>query len=418
MVSHERELQAMKSIELFAGGGGLALGIERAGFHHCALVEYDHDSCVTLRANGVVAAGKRAWPVRETDVREFYFERWAGKIHLLAGGPPCQPFSIGGKHLGDADHRNMFPEVIRAARILRPQAILLENVRGLTRESFRPYLDYILLQLRFPSIALREGESWASHNERLASVSRGVARPDLEYRVEGPAVLNLVDFGVPQLRHRLIIIAFRADLGIEWRWPAPTHSRDSLLYNQWVTESYWERHGLSRPEMPPHLEREVARLRASDPPNTHPWRTVRDSLTGLPEPIDGTEHPTIANHIGIPGARAYPGHSGSAYDWPAKTLKAGGHGVPGGENMLLRADGSVRYFTVRESARLQTFPDDYVFRGSRSEAMRQIGNAVPVTIAKLLARQIHSSLAPVNRRGKAVHRRILAVEQGLLEVAG
>ena len=109
---------------------------------------------------------------------------------------------------------------------------------------------------------------------------------------------------------------------------------------------------------------------------------------------------TIPNHVGIPGARSYKGHEGSRYDEPAKTLKAGGHGVPGGENMLLRDDGTVRYFTVRESARLQTFPDTYVFSGSRSEAMRQIGNAVPVVVAELLARKLHALLTEFNMRQK------------------
>ena len=92
------------------------------------------------------------------------------------------------------------------------------------------------------------------------------------------------------------------------------------------------------------------------------------------------------------GTSAYPGHTGSALDEPAKTLKAGDHGVPGGENMLLRPDGSVRYFTVRESARLQTFPDNFLFHGSWSETMRQLGNAVPVRLANLVASSVKDHL--------------------------
>jgi len=385
----------MKSLELFAGGGGLALGLELAGFRHMALVENDHDSCDTLRANSR-QRGQRAWPVHEIDVREFYYGPWAGKAHLLAGGPPCQPFSIAGKHQGDADDRNMFPELFRAVCAVRPQAVLVENVRGLTRETFRPYLDYILLQLRFPSLRTHADEDWTAHKERLQRVAAGGPKPDLEYRVTEPTVLNLVDFGVPQNRHRLIVVALRADLGLEWNWPQATHSRDRLLYDQWVTGAYWNRHGLPKPELPTTLEATVRKLRAATRPSSMPWRTVRDALVGLPEPVDGQEHPAIANHIGIPGARSYYGHSGSPWDWPAKTLKAGGHGVPGGENMLLRDDSTVRYFTVRESARLQTFPDDYVFKGSRSEAMRQIGNAVPVVVAELLARHLRDLLVSAN----------------------
>ncbi len=415
---HVEKWETMKSLELFTGGGGLALGIERAGFRHAALVEYDHDSCATLRANSGGASIKHTWPVYETDVRQFYYERWAGKVNLLAGGPPCQPFSIGGKHLGDTDHRNMFPEVFRAARALRPQAILVENVRGLTRETFRPYLEYILLQLRFPTIVPRNGEEWTAHKERLQRIQDGGVKPELEYRVTAPTVLNLVDYGVPQQRHRLIIVAVRADLDVEWTWPQPTHSRDALLYDQWVTGAYWKRHSLQQPQMPPSLEATVRRLRAGSRPTAKPWRTVRDALVDLPEPVDGEEHPTIPNHVGIPGARSYYGHSGSPYDWPAKTLKAGGHGVPGGENMLLRDDGTVRYFTVRESARLQTFPDTYVFASSRTESMRQIGNAVPVEVATMLARELHALLAKVNRAQVSRTKRTSYSSLSLLEAVG
>jgi DNA (cytosine-5)-methyltransferase 1 len=121
---------------------------------------------------------------------------------------------------------------------------------------------------------------------------------------------------------------------------------------------------------------------------------VRDALVGLPDP----EHkPVLArrfhNHRYQGGARSYPGHTGSPLDLPAKTLKAGVHGVPGGENMLLRPDGSVRYFTVRESARLQTFPDTYRMHGSWTESMRQLGNAVPVELARVIGDGVASRLA-------------------------
>jgi DNA (cytosine-5)-methyltransferase 1 len=367
-----------------------------------ALVEHDHDACETLRANSDGPCVRGHWPVYETDARAFQYAHWAGQVELLAGGPPCQPFSIAGKHAGDADARNMFPEVFRAARELRPQAILVENVWGLTRPPFRPYLDYIVLQMRYPTVTPHQGEGWMEHKARLTRIAQEGARPDLEYHVAGPEVIDLVNFGVPQGRKRLIIVALRADLGLEWTWPAPTHSRDRLLYDQWVTKAYWRRHRMRAPEMPTAVAAQVESLRQRPTPASRAWRTVRDALRGLPEPIDGVAHPAIANHTGIPGARSYFGHSGSAYDLPAKTLKAGGHGVPGGENMLARDDGSVRYFTVRESARLQTFPDAYVFRASRTEGMRQIGNAVPVAVAELFARRLHGLLAPRNRRVRYV----------------
>jgi DNA (cytosine-5)-methyltransferase 1 len=129
-----------------------------------------------------------------------------------------------------------------------------------------------------------------------------------------------------------------------------------------------------------------------------PWLTVRDAISDLPDP---ERFPTnkIPNHRFNPGARSYPGHTGSPLDEPAKTLKAGDHGVPGGENMLTRPDGSLRYFTVREAARLQTFPDDYVFRGAWTEAMRQLGNAVPVRLAKVVASSVARTLLAIEGQG-------------------
>jgi len=128
-------------------------------------------------------------------------------------------------------------------------------------------------------------------------------------------------------------------------------------------------------------------------PVEQPWRTVRDALDGLPDPDrDKAASATLLNHRFQPGARVYPGHTGSPLDEPAKTLKAGVHGVPGGENMLLRPDGSVRYFTVRESARLQTFPDEFLFHGSWTETMRQLGNAVPVALARVVGASVAAQL--------------------------
>src|SRR5205085_10372005 len=124
----------------------------------------------------------------------------------------------------------------------------------------------------------------------------------------------------------------------------------------------------------------------------------RDALMGLPPPYKTIAGGPVRNHRFQEGARSYAGHTGSPLDLPAKTLKAGDHGVPGGENMMVTDDGSVRYFTVRESARLQTFPDGYIFHGSWTETMRQLGNAVPVALAQLVASSVAEKLLEVEER--------------------
>lgn len=126
--------------------------------------------------------------------------------------------------------------------------------------------------------------------------------------------------------------------------------------------------------------------------STDPWRTVRDAIAGLPDP-GGPCPLSIQNHDFQQGAKAYAGHTGSPLDEPAKTLKAGDHGVPGGENMIAFPDGRLRYFTVREAARIQTFPDDYVFGSSWSENMRQLGNAVPVSLGRVVASAMRRGLS-------------------------
>ena len=173
-----------------------------------------------------------------------------------------------------------------------------------------------------------------------------------------------------------------------------------MLHDQWVSGDYWERHRIAkrhRPPTPDSYTSLVARLKGLGlPPTRQPWMTVRDALVGLSDPE--RSQGDAWNHRFQSGARAYAGHTGSPLDSPAKTLKAGDHGVPGGENMMVRADGSCRYFTVRESARLQAFPDGYAFHGSWTEAMRQLGNAVPVTLANAVAASVAEHLLTEDAR--------------------
>jgi DNA (cytosine-5)-methyltransferase 1 len=158
-----------------------------------------------------------------------------------------------------------------------------------------------------------------------------------------------------------------------------------------VSGAYWKSHGLKRRAVPDALKKRVERLASSSRPSTEAWRTVRDAIRGLPDP-ESRAASKVPDHSFQPGAKVYPGHTGSPLDLPAKTLKAGDHGVPGGENMLVRDDGTVRYFTVRESARIQTFPDGFRFHGSWTETMRQLGNAVPVVLAQRVASSVAEHL--------------------------
>jgi len=385
----------MKAVELFSGAGGLTLGISKAGFCPEAIVEKNDDAMKTLlmnRRNG--AHISKSSKLHKIDVRNFRYNSLDRSVTLLAGGPPCQPFSQAGKHRGDRDERNMFPEVLRAVRELQPKIILIENVRGLVRDAFSDYFDYILLSLRFACIAPWSDESWRDHHRRLLTLQN-------ESRMRGPTyeiqhkVLNAADYGVPQKRERLFIVGTRHDLNLNWSFPSPSHSLDKLIWDQWVTREYWGRHGFSKrsiPEPPKALARRIECLSKSGAPLTSAWRTVRDALVGLPPPHRRLTPSSIPNHEFYPGARSYPGHTGSAPDFPAKTLKAGDHGVPGGENMLALPDGGLRYFTIRECARLQTFPDDYVFSGQWCASVRQVGNAVPVDFAFSVAHSLAQTL--------------------------
>ena len=226
----------------------------------------------------------------------------------------------------------------------------------------------------------------------MANEARG-----LQYRLVA-RVLNAADYGVPQKRERVVIVGFRSDLNIEWAFPAATHSQDALIWSQYREGDYWDRHRVAQHARPQVARWQLRAKRLNDKPSLLPWLTVREAIGDLPDPQSAAAA-AVPNHRFQGGARVYPGHTGSPIDEPAKTLKAGDHGVPGGENMLALPDGSVRYFTVRESARLQTFPDDFAFHGSWTETMRQLGNAVPVTLATVIAMSVREQLRTADSGG-------------------
>jgi DNA (cytosine-5)-methyltransferase 1 len=235
------------------------------------------------------------------------------------------------------------------------------------------------------------------------------SRADPEYDVLVVRV-NAADYGAAQKRHRVAIVGIRRELDVTLVAPAPTHSRERLLWDQWITGEYWRGHGVDAPAGPASDadRRLVGRLlRRGEPPSGEPWRTVRDAIRGLPEPVDGQEDSTWRNHVGIPGARVYAGHTGNTLDRPAKAVKAGDHGCPGGEHVLVRDDGSLRYFTVREVCRLQGFPDDVYFTCSRTEAMRQLGNAVPVPVAETFGGAVAAALV-ASSEADAAYREVAA----------
>lgn len=376
----------MSSIELFAGAGGLALGFHSAGFVPKAVVEFNKDACRTLRANKLFT---RRAGVYEGDVTKFDYLSVPETIELISGGPPCQPFSLGGKANGHNDARDMFPEAVRAIREKKPRAFIFENVKGLLRKSFFEYFEYIVLQLQYPLIEKEKNEEWEKHRERLEKHHTKNKHADLEYNVLYRLV-NAADYGIPQKRERVFIVGFRSDVDANWSFPHSTHSEDALLWSKWVTKEYWKKHKVRCPKIDDKTENRVARLKQKYgmfEPELEPWVTVRDAISDLPDP-ESKKAEEFNHHVFKDGAKIYPGHTGSYIDEPSKALKAGGHGVPGGENMIRFEDGSVRYFTVRESARIQTFPDDFDFEGSWGEVMRQLGNAVPAELGKKVGQSI------------------------------
>ncbi|BFL64903.1 DNA cytosine methyltransferase [Roseomonas mucosa] len=382
----------LTSAELFSGCGGLALGLSRAGFKHELLVEWDHDAAQTVAHNIMRKLEHVAdWPYEREDVRNVDWTKYRG-VDVLAGGPPCQPFGIGGKALGPDDARDMWPEAVRAVREATPVAFAFENVFGLLRERFEGYVAWVKASLERPHLTRKAGETHEEHLKRLSK-----SRQPKVYNVVIQSV-NAAEFGAPQNRRRILFLGVRADAGYEPPLLKRTHSRERLIWDQFITGVYWERHGIPAESRKPLLQADaslVHRLKNTmiQPPGDA-WITVRDAFHDLGEP-DGKN-----GHVFQPGARSYPGHTGSPLDLPAKALKAGDHGVPGGENMMYRDDGTVRYFTIRESARLMGLPDDYEFPRSWSESMRQMGNAVPVQLAEAVGRWLADQVANVRATKK------------------
>jgi DNA (cytosine-5)-methyltransferase 1 len=390
----------LRSVEFFVGAGGLGIGMKMAGFDHEVVVDSDTEACRTIETNQALGDPYVAgWKVRCIDARMADLSDVPPEPDLATGGVPCQPWSGGGKGLGENDKRNMWPTATSLVRRMRPRAFVFENVPGLAEARFKSYLDYVLATLAAPEDDAKTGENQAEH---LARLRRG-AGGGLRYRVK-TAILAAADQGTAQARRRLFIVGLRSDLTREWQPPAPVRSAEALFADQWLTGRYWSDRGLQQPEPD---DRTAALIRAArsnrrpadlfadpDKPPQAPHRTVRDAIGDMPEPT-WVEPAWLPGHIrAAREARPYgTKHTGTGLDEPAKTLRAGDHGVGGGSAMFRNDDGRYRHFTVREAARLQDFHDSYRFTGGWSSGLRQCGNAVPVALARAVGKSVAVALA-------------------------
>ncbi|MEI7611451.1 MAG: DNA cytosine methyltransferase [Betaproteobacteria bacterium] len=306
----------LNSIEICAGAGGQALGLEQAGFEHVSLVEIEAAACQTLRIN------RNRWHITEGDLRHYSAEKWRG-IELLAGGVPCQPFSQAGKQHGNEDERDLFPEAIRLVAECQPQAVMLENVRGLLNSVFDEYRAKIISDLK-----------------KLGYVA--------EWRL-----LNASDFGVPQLRPRVVFVALRKEVADFFSWPSalitppPTVGEalfDLVAANGWRGAIPWRE---SACDIAPTL---VGGSKKHGGPDLGPTRAKKAWAS-----------------IGVDGM----GIADAAPD----------------EDFI-----GMPRLTVRMAARIQGFPDDWQFSGKKTAAYRQIGNAFPPPVARAVGTQIQAAL--------------------------
>jgi len=307
---------ALSSIEICAGAGGQALGLEQAGFDHVSLVELEAAACQTLRFN------RATWHVTEGDLHHYSAEKWKG-VELLAGGVPCPPFSKAGKQLGQEDERDLFPQAIRLVSECKPQAVMLENVRGLLDSVFDDYRAKIVNDLK-----------------KLGYVA--------EWRL-----LNACDFGVPQLRPRVVFVALKKNAWEHFAWPsahiAPPPTVGDALFDLMASDG-WR--------------------------GAQSWReracSIAPTLVGGSKKHGGPDlGPTRAKKawaaLGVDGM-------GIADAVPSKDFV----GMP--------------RLTVRMAARVQGFPDNWQFSGKKTSAYRQIGNAFPPPVARAVGLQIQAAL--------------------------
>lgn len=306
----------LTSVEMCAGAGGQAIGLEQAGFDHEALVEIDQACCATLRLN------RPQWMIHEGDLDAFSGKHFRG-VDLLAGGLPCPPFSIAGKQLGAADERNLFPAALRLVDEIRPRALMIENVRGFLGAVFEDYRDQLKGQLR-----------------KLGYVA--------DWRL-----LNASDFGVPQLRPRVVIVALRKESADQFDWPSvqahnpPTVGEtlfDLMASRGWPGAAAWRNRAN---DIAPTL---VGGSKKHGGPDLGPTRAKRAWASMGVNGLGISDEPPGPDFVGMPK------------------------------------------LDVRMVARLQGFPDTWQFAGRKTAAYRQVGNAFPPPVAQAVAAKLRAAL--------------------------
>jgi DNA (cytosine-5)-methyltransferase 1 len=306
----------MTVLEMCAGAGGQALGFEQAGYEHSALVELDEEACKTLRFN------RPHWNVIRGDLNEFDASPYSN-VDLVAGGLPCPPFSKAGKQLGSQDERNLFPAALRIIQQIRPRAVVIENVRGILDAVFSDYRIAFSKQMG----KLGYWSDWK--------------------------LFNSSDFGVPQLRPRVLFVALRKGTEQDFIWPEPTYSKaptvgeclyDLMVSNGWKGAKAWK---AAANEIAPTI---VGGSKKHGGPDLGPTRAKRAwEELGVNGHLLAKEAPA-SNFVGMP------------------------------------------HLTVRMVARLQGFPDDWKFVGAKTSTYRQVGNAFPPPVARAVATQVRRCL--------------------------
>lgn len=366
-----RPERQFNSVELFAGGGGLALGMSLAGFHHVLLNEFDTAACKTLKTN------KPEWNVIEGDVRHIDFTPLRGKVDFLSGGFPCQAFSYAGKGAGFNDTRGtLFFELARAVKEIQPKVFMGENVKGL--------------------ISHENGRTFETIKNAIA---------ELGYTLVEPRVLRAIMYQVPQKRERLILIAIRNDIAqnVEFHWPTPYHKvltlRDALYKSVIYDNDVPLSEGAQYPEK---KKRVLAMVPQGGDWRNLPEEVAKDYMGG--SWLLGGGKTGMARRLSL--------------DEPSLTLTCS----PCQKQTERCHPLETRPLSIREYARIQTFPDNWVFQGSMSDKYKQIGNAVPVNLAWAVGRSLIrlfndiQRIMPENTQNCTEAVREIMHKQSLLEV--